>query len=483
MGAPDRTGYACMSVVSITEGGRRITLDGVKATIARLGSFDPNNNHVWGALASIAAVWALALAYLVLMPASYVSHWTMILPGSGSTSSMSLETIGQASSTPAGHFSSAQMSPKVIYKEIAESEQVRQAAAKALNMKLGQFGKPRVKLIDETSLMLFEMGAKDPALAHNKANALIDAFGKQLDLLRRDELDKRSSAVRDNLKSYQAQLNAARARISAMQRETGIISATQFNEATSSIVLTRRKMADISAELAKSSAEQDRLAARLGVSPELAAVALKLAADPSFAKLAGDYAEGSALFHGDTFRLGPKNPYLINARRKQDAALARMEDIARTAGIDLTPHLKKLLLLANTSHQADLFKALISVESTVEGRRRELAALETGLNQQEARVRAMSQDAARLEDLRKDHLVAEAVFTSALARLDTTKSDIYGSYPIVQILASPDLPDSQLHPRPGYALAGGIAGSLMSSIAWMLLWLRTTYLLRRRKSA
>ena len=42
----------------------------------------------------------MALAYYVVTPASYVSNWSMILPGSGSSVSLSLESIGQSSSAP-----------------------------------------------------------------------------------------------------------------------------------------------------------------------------------------------------------------------------------------------------------------------------------------------------------------------------------------------------------------------------------------------
>jgi uncharacterized protein involved in exopolysaccharide biosynthesis len=85
--------------------------------------------------------------------------------------------------------------------------------------------------------------------------------------------------------------------------------------------------------------------------------------------------------------------------------------------------------------------------------------------------------------LRKDQIVAEAVLTSAMARLDTSKSDLYGSYPLVQVLAVPDLPSGPSHPLPKLAIAGGAAASLLASLAWVLAWSIPRSGRRRRKSA
>ena len=81
-----------------------------------------------------------------------------------------------------------------------------------------------------------------------------------------------------------------------------------------------------------------------------------------------------------------------------------------------------------------------------------------------------------------DHLVAEAVFTSAMARLNTSKSDIFSSYPLLQTLSSPSLPTRLNTNGPTLALAGGLAGTLLISFGWFLAWLRHGYVRRRLTS-
>ena len=118
--------------------------------------------YVRGALLSVVCIWTFSTSYLWFTPRTYVSRWTLNLPSAASSVSLSLESIGQSSSTPNSPFSSSALSPKVVYKEIAEGERVRVAAARSLDLELGRFGKPRVKLIDETALMLFEISASSP---------------------------------------------------------------------------------------------------------------------------------------------------------------------------------------------------------------------------------------------------------------------------------------------------------------------------------
>ena len=145
--------------------------------------------------------------------------------------------------------------------------------------------------------------------------------------------------------------------------------------------------------------------------------------------------------------------------------------------------LPKLILILNSKAREELLKQLVMGESEVDGKRRELAALEQTLTDEEQRLKELNGQAARLEDLKKDHLVAEAVFTSAVARLDTNRADVFASYPLVQILADPDLPMSKSQPLFIYAAAGGLAGTLFASAAWTLAWMRQLFARKRRKNA
>ncbi len=439
--------------------------------------------YILGGAVSVMGILAMAAAYMVLTPPSYTSKWTLILPGSGAGVSVSLDTIGSASSLAASPFSSSTLSPKVIYKEIATSEQVVAAAAKSMDMPIGKFGAPRIKLIDETALMLFEISGRTAQEAQDKAEAIIGAFDRQLDLLRHDEIDRRASGVRDTLRGYQSTLHTARERILDMQETSGLISVEQFSEVATGLEQTKRKLAEAKVQKSQLEAEQALLIERLGVTPQQASMALVLAADPLFIKTLSEYAEATASISGQAQWLGPKNPSILKDVSRRDNANVVLAHIARRAGIDPGSDLPRLVLVLNSKSREELLKALVVGESQLKGKQREMEALEADIEEQTIVVRDMTTNAARLEDLKKDHLVAEAVFSSALARLDTNKADLYASYPIVQVLAKPDLPSSKAAPKTIFAIAGGLGGSLLAMAAWVLAWLRQLFVLKRRKSA
>ena len=427
--------------------------------------------YIVGALLSVALVWMIVIAYLVVTPPSYSSRWTFILPTSSSTTSLQVESIGLAQSTPSSPFGSTQTSPKVIYKEIISSERVRLAAAKRLGVPLGAFGSPQIKLIDETSLLLIEMRGGSPEEAKRKALALIEAFDAQIEVLRRDEIRRRSDVVQEGLKSYQNQLKAARERIMEHQRTTGVLSINQFNEASTSMELMRRRLGDVRADMSRLIAEQERLVTNGGLDAPTAALLLKLAGEPAFAKLANDFADSNALFQTDGGRMGAANPYLGLSRGKSATAYKELKHVARVVGGEQSEQLDKVLFLLNGTLRGELLKGVVLNQGLIAGKREELKSLEGEFQLLGNDVKRMSEAAARLEDLRKDHLVAEAVFTSALARLDTNKTDIYASYPMVQTLAAPDLAEGKTSPYTLIAVLAGILGSMLATAAWGMAWL------------
>lgn len=433
----------------------------------------------WG---GIGLAWGLAAAYYFLVPPTYVSKWTIILPTSSSSSSVTVESIGQASTTPSHPFGSVQLSPKVIYREIATSDQVRERAATSLGVEPQRFGRVRVRLIDETALMMFQITGRTPHDAQAKGRALIDAFNRQLDELRRDEMDKRANPTQESLKLYQANVDRARERIIEFQRISGLQSVAQFNEASSSAELLRRRLAERRAEHDKVAAEQARLIARVGLPPDNAAAVLKLASEPAFARLAAAFAEGATTVEENALTFGPNHPAMIMARHKRDGALARLDALARSAGVGNSIELRRIVMLLAGSAQSDLLRAVVSGEANLTGLAQEIVKLQSELARLEGEVARMGADAARLESLKKDHLVAEAVFSSAAARLDTGRSDVYSSYPLQQVLAEPDLPESRTQPRLAYAFAAGLIGTFFVLLAWGAAWVRSTFSRRRSRS-
>ena len=144
-------------------------------------------------------------------------------------------------------------------------------------------------------------------------------------------------------------------------------------------------------------------------------------------------------------------------------------------GVDLD----QLMLMLNQSHQTELLKAIVAGESALAGSAQELESLRNELAFLAFKVVKLGKAASTLEALQKDHLVAEAVFTSRAARLDISRSDLFSSYPIVQVLTTPDLPESRSQPRARYAVAAGLLGTFLILLAWGATWVRGRFNQRR----
>lgn len=445
--------------------------------------FDPGGPYFRYALISLIIVWVIAFLAVRVLPNEYISRATLVVPGGSQNVNVSLDSIGQTSTSPASAYNTGSLSPKVIYKEMATSESVRADAAKSLGMSLDEYGYPRIRLIDETALILIEFRSNTPDGAQKRATALIEALQRQLDSLRNDEVERRADSIKQNLKVYEETVTAARQRIAALQGETGLVSLAQFSEISSTLELKKRRIVDLRSEVDKLESEQKILKERVGVSIEQAAVALQLTADPALGRLVNEYAETTALYNVEKLRFGPAHPTLMLLKNKWSGLVAQINDALRRAKVKNPGDLNSIVLLANNTHQAELYKALINNDSSLAGKKQELVTAQGDVTRLDAELKTLSVAASKFEDLKKEHLVAEAVFTSAMARLNTSKSDIYGSYPLVQTIAAPTLPTRLGTNGPVLAFTGGITGTILISIAWFLTWLRAEFVRNRLRRA
>ena len=123
------------------------------------------------ALVSYFMVALLVIIYLNKAP-SFTSDMEMVLPGTGSSNSVSLDNVGQVVSQTNTPFSGGGFNPRVNYKEMLSSRGVRARAAKKLHLSLEDLGEPRIKLTEQTSIISLEMSANGQELAQAKTLAL-----------------------------------------------------------------------------------------------------------------------------------------------------------------------------------------------------------------------------------------------------------------------------------------------------------------------
>lgn len=438
-------------------------------------------------LVANAAIWSLALAYLRFASPIYTSKWILTLPGTGTFTDINLPDIGRASAGVQSAYKDPNGDPRENYKVIAESEAVRSAAAKELNMTVSEFGKPRIKVIVNTTLMDMEFAGDNPELAHDKSWALYRAFQARLTELRLEDVAQRNASTQSALVASQQKLELAQRRLSEYKARSGLVSDNQISQLSDSIESLRRQKAEILARQQEANARLGGLSTNLNVSAQQAADAFSLKVDQVFQGHRTEYSQATSALAGLTSRYGANHPAVVRERGRQQAALAALQ--ARSQEVLGQPAQEATLAQLNLgdmntgggASREGLFRDLVTVQTEQQGYEASAQELDRQIAQLEQRLKTLAQYSSTLDALRRDLQVAETVFSSTLASLDLGKStEMFGTYPRVQLLTEPDLPKKPSSPNKQFTLLGAAAGSFALSMGLLLFWMRQSWMRQRK---
>ena len=420
----------------------------------------------------LGVIWLSTAAYLVLVPKSYKSEFTLILPGSGMGSSLNVESIGQAQSSASSAFSSSTLSPTENYKQLLTADITLRAAARLAHENEDSFPSPTIKLIDQTNLINVSLSAHDPKQAKRMADALQAAFLAQLDDLRQDEAAKREVSDSKRLIELNDKVRAAQRKLIAFQAQHGLATLDQFNSRIAAVDGLRDKEREMRVQMHQLSGTAGRLSGSLRSSPRAADTAMRLRGDPVFQQLAERYAASNADASQKAGTLGPQHSTMAQANSERselrDALIRRGRELTGLGAAAITSSVD--LQLADG--RSNLMQAMTVNDAQAAGAGAALAQIRSDLARAQSQSPQLIARASQLADLQRDHSIAEAVFSSALARLDTNKQDPFASYPLVQTLAAPSLPKAPSSPSLVIALAGAVAATLLTVLAFGMLWLR-----------
>lgn len=428
--------------------------------------------YVIVSMLGLLAIWIPVMAYLSYAPLRYTSNFSLILPGAGGVASVNLSGIGQASSAAASPFSGPRVSPTVTYKRLLGANRVIVDAATRAGVERAGFGAPRIKLVDETSLILVEMTGARPEDAKTRSVALLVSFLAELDRLRVDEVGRRDVSARAAIADYEAEVGRIREQITNLQLDSGLVSVDHYQDLVAATEKMDRKVKDTKAALQQLTIQVEAMHAALGVDAYTASMNLRLQTDTEYQMLAeamGKYSSELAAARG---KYGERHPELIAVRDAHAGAKARLYQRA----IELTGYdraeINRVIDMNPSGERGKLMADLVKKTSARDGMAAEHASLVAALQDYRVRIHNLVEATARLDDLNRDYQIAEAVFSSALARTDTGKADIYSSYPLVQVLEDPSLPDTPSSPKRLLAVAAGVGASLCLAMALLLAWLR-----------
>lgn len=437
-----------------------------------LPSFGRYRRYVMTLGPALLAVWLITGLYLAAAPTRYTSTMTLILPGSGVGGSMNVESIGQASTVSASAFSSATLSPTENYKRLLGADVTLRSAARLAHEPEDKFPEPVIKLTDQTNLIEISITGDTPESARRHGLALRKAFLDGLDRLRRDEAAKRESTDRARVADLGIKVRDAQRRLIAFQGASGLVSLEQFNQR----ITTLDALQDRERIARTSSRQRDATTAALARSlqttlPDVRAAFL-LKADPLFQSLLSRYAAIGTQATERGAVLGARHSLMAETTAEADSLRAAL--VKRGSTLTHLPAAKLLgfVDLSVADGRARMFETLVTNDGEAAGNAAALDELHRQIAEQSAQSAVLVRQASMLTDLVRDQRIAEAVFSSALARLDTNKADPFASYPLVQTLDDPSLPRRRSSPSTALALAGAVAASLLLLTGFVLLWLR-----------
>ena len=431
-------------------------------------------------------LWSMSLGYLKKTKPTYLSQLTLNIAGSGQGVNVSLPDVGQAVTSTTSAFSSTS-DPRENYKLMAMGSTILGNAAKLMDLPEKDFGEPKIKIINNTTMMEITMSGKSAEQAQKKAWAIYTALTDRLTFLRSNEQAARKTGIKEALDSAQERLTNAQLRLSNYKAQSGLNSGEQITDLISNIELLRKQRAELRAQERQSRDRKDQLTLTLGISAQDAAASLLLQTDQQFQKSLKDYSDSTIALKTLLEDRGENYPDVVVLRGKQSAALIILLERGKLLlGKTIDKLSLERLSLDNTNgsglKRSELFQQLVLLNAEHQGLVGQLAVLSQQIQQLEMRLNLFSQKQAILDRRSRELQMAEAIFSSTLAKIDLSKSDPYGSFPLMQRVEDPNLPEKASAPKPTLVKVGAGMGSVLVTLGLTLIWWRTPILRVSKKT-
>jgi uncharacterized protein involved in exopolysaccharide biosynthesis len=420
--------------------------------------------------------------YLAKQPI-YISKMELVLPGTGNSNSVSLNDIGEIVSKTNAPFSGGGFNPRINYKEMLNSRGVIERAAKSLKISYQEFGAAKITLTEQTSIIALAIDGASRNLAQAKAFALYHSLQQELDHLRADEIMRRDQSIKNVLSQYQERMNSTRGAIIDFQQRSMLVSTEQMEQLILTLSGVKERQLYARAEVKKLEQYINKLGEELGVSPKSAGQAFALQSDVEFRAYLLELAGSISKLTEFSSRWGVNHPKVIAQQKRLDYTRTAIDNRSRELFGKNTTAIFTTLNLEFTPKREQLFADLIEAYANQKGQTSMLNDLVRSGNHLTDQLKIYSREVIDLESLQREFNMAEAIFTSAAARLEASKADIFASYPVIQLLTTPSFPAKHSSPNNIIAFIAAIAGFIFITFGLLLIWQRTHLIQRLLKKS
>jgi uncharacterized protein involved in exopolysaccharide biosynthesis len=364
---------------------------------------------------------------------------------------------------------------------LALGETVLTESAKSLSIDNKDFNEPKIELVPNTTTIRISQTGPSPEMAQKKALTLYKTLDRRLNSLRQVEQEKRDQAITEAVTEAQDRLTEAQLQVSNYKSSSGLSSSEQITNLISTIETLRKQRAEQIARTQQLGDRLQSLSKTLELSPQQASTALVLQTDQYLQKSLDEYTTASTELNALLGERGPNYPDVVMLQEKQKAALATVLERGKALlGKSVTLGDIERLNLDNSNDsgvkRGELFQQLVTLRAEYDGLMAEVNSLTQEITSLEGRLKVLVEKESILETYVRKLQIAEAVFTSTLAKVDLGKSDPFGSFPLMQLVEPPTLPEEPTAPRIKLVLAGAVLGSVLVTFGLTLLWWRNLIL-------
>lgn len=424
-------------------------------------------------------LWGIAILYLVLKDPIYTSKWSVSLPSNKNSSSVNIPDMGSINSNIESAYRSNLYDPREDYKFLLEKPEVLLEAARRSGIEKAEFGKPKVSIVDNTTMMQLSMDGETPELAQQKAVALQTVLEQKIQQLRQGQIIKTDITLQESFAKSEQDLRDARQKLADFKANTAIGASDREGNLSSNVENLRRQQAESKAQLEEVLAKAQRLAEGLGISPQAAKDAFALHSDSLFQRYLSVYTRASGELVSLESKFQPNSPVVIEKKEETNASRNALLQRGQTlVGRSLSPELLQQLNLRtgdeNDSYRGSILKEIVSLQSEAKGLAAKVAELQNQLTQLETAENSLVEQKFTLNKLEQDVKFAETVYSSNLAKSRLAPSNQYDAYPQIQVAIDPSLPEEPSSPNPKLVFLGTFMSSVFLTTAIASWWASST---------
>ncbi|MDJ0746338.1 MAG: response regulator [Xenococcaceae cyanobacterium MO_167.B27] len=423
-------------------------------------------------------LWTIAILYLTFKSPVYTSKWVISLP-TNNNNSLSITDINSVRSNKDSSSLNSVFDPRENYKYLLRNKETIQQAAHRLSMNRSEFGKPEVKILDNTTMMELSIKGDSPREAQKKAIALQESLEHKLDELRHDQISQIDTGLQKSLRKSEQNLKLAREKLSAYKANVKLGYGHKVDNLSFNLESLRRQKVELAAQSRQAQTRVEQLSKNLGISSQLAKDAFALHSDSLFQKYLREYTQSSGELISFESRFQPNNPQLIDKREKTQALLnALLERGKVVLGKNLSPELLQQLSLQirnhHNSYQSNLLQEIVALQSETKGLEALVEELGRHIAQLDEEENSLIQQESLLKQLEQELKFAESIYSSNLAQLRIAESNLYHVYPQIQVAIEPNVPREPSEPNSKLTLVSTLVSSLFLTTAIAFVWLTST---------